>query len=313
VNVLVVGGSGFIGSHVASAFARLNYPVRSFSRTPPRYGEVGGVEYIFGDALEVDDITPQIADADVVIFAVSTDTPSSAQREPERDLITNAMAAFRVLDAASRHSVQHMVLMSSGGTVYGVPRSLPVPEEHPTNPISAFGISRLTVEKYFRMFCFQTKVPTSILRVGNAYGERQAPDSGQGVIAAFLAALLDDREIEIWGDGSVVRDYVYAGDVAHAFVQATLRPDHNDPDVPTVLNIASGTGTRLLDLLHACAEVVGKTPRISWLPKRSLDVPEIVLDIQSARGALEWEPDTSLEAGLALTAAFLSAHSLPVL
>lgn len=306
MNVLVVGGAGFVGSHIVEAFAREGHVVRSLSRRAPRFGEIGGVDYIIGDAGRTEDLARCVAGSDVVVFSATATTPASAHSDPEFDLASSVLSGMRVLNAAMSERVKHVMLISSAGTVYGIPQSLPINESHQTNPISTYGVSRLTLEKYFGVFCFHTRISTTILRVGNAVGERQAPDSGQGAAAAFLASLLSGEPVEIWGDGSVVRDYIYAGDVARACLRAALLSDRTQGGNPLVVNIGSGQGTSLLDLIGMCSRVVGRNPLIVRMPGRRFDVPAIVLDVNRAREALGWRPETPLHVGLERAATWLA-------
>ena len=297
--VLVVGGTGFVGSHIAEQLAAAGYDVRSLARRLPTGPAPGDIDYRVGDLAQRADVAQAFADVDAAVFAVTTTTPSAAQQDPTFDRETNLAAGASFLAAVRAAQIGRVVLISSGGTVYGMPRSLPIPETHPTNPISSYGTTKLALEK---LFAHELGRRLTILRVGNAYGERQDASRGQGAPAAFLAALLADRPVEIWGDGSVVRDYVYAGDVGSAVVCLLRR---GNGDSPLVLNIGSGRGSSLRDLLRACGHVVGIEPRPTYMEGRAFDVPSIVLDASSAAAELSWRAETALEVGLERAAAWL--------
>ncbi len=313
MRVLVVGGSGFVGSHVADAFLRAGHDVRSLSRRAPRFGEIAGIRYTMGHACDAGDLAKCLHRCDAVVFALTTTTPGSAHSDPEGDLTSNVLSGIRVLRAAGNANVKHVVLLSSAGTVYGIPRELPIAESHPTDPISAYGASRLALEKYFGVFCYQTNTATTILRISNAIGERQVADSGQGAAAVFLASVTRGEVVQIWGDGSVVRDYIYAGDVAEACLRAVEAPNGRRRGALLVVNVGSGIGTKLLDLLTMCVGVVGRGADITWMPAREFDVPAVVLDIRRAEEVLGWRPKTSLQAGLEHAARTLASDTAVVM
>lgn len=301
MRVVVLGGTGFVGSHVAEALAVGGDDVLALARRPPRY-PVNGVAYEQVDATVA--IPPGlVAGADAAVFALTTTTPAGAGRDPEYDASSNVVAALELFEALVAMGVPRLVVVSSGGTVYGVPERLPVPETAPTRPISTYGATRLAIEAHAETYAATHGLQTTVLRVGNAYGERQDPDKGQGATAAFLGRLLRDEPIELWGDGSVVRDYVYVGDVGRACAAALAAP----PPSP-VLNVGSGEGRSLLEILDLCAAIVEREPHVVRRSPRDFDVPAIVLDVSRARGELGWRPETPLEDGLRREAEWLAAE-----
>jgi UDP-glucose 4-epimerase len=177
-----------------------------------------------------------------------------------------------------------------------VPRVTPIRESHPTDPISSYGIHKLAIEKYLHMNHALYGLDYRVLRVANAYGERQRTDKAQGAVAAFLERALRGEPIQIWGDGSVVRDYVYAGDIAHAFLQVVQYQGQE-----RVFNIGSGQGVSLNELVDAIATVIGRRPGVEYTPGRQFDVPINVLDISRAQQHLGWQPRTRLIDGLRRT------------
>jgi UDP-glucose 4-epimerase len=180
--------------------------------------------------------------------------------------------------------------------VYGTPQRIPISEDHPTDPISSYGITKLTIEKYLKLYRELHGLEYCVLRLANPYGEGQRTDRGQGAVAVFLDRVAGGMPIEIWGDGSVVRDYIYVGDVVEAMTAAAFG------DAPSRLyNIGSGQGTSLLELVDAIGAVTGRKPSIDFKPSRPFDVPASVLDISRARRELGWQPRTTLGEGLRRT------------
>ncbi len=170
------------------------------------------------------------------------------------------------------------------------------PETHPADPVCSYGIAKLAIEKYLGLYHYLYGIDYCILRVANPFGEGQRVVSSQGAVAVFLHRALKNELIEVWGDGSVVRDYVYIGDVVDAFLKAM---DYTGS--PRTFNIGSGRGYSLNELLEIIESLIGHpVPRI-YKEARTLDVPVNVLDISSARECLNWQPRTLLKDGLMKT------------
>jgi UDP-glucose 4-epimerase len=205
-----------------------------------------------------------------------------------------------LLDMMVAKKVGRIVFISSGGTVYGHPQYLPLDEAHPTNPEVSYGIVKLAIEKYLLLYERLHGIRVTILRVANPYGERQRTETAQGAVVAFLDRALRGLEVDIWGDGSVTRDYIYIGDVADAFARAVA---YSGPE--RVFNIGSGTGTTLSDLLQHIERLLGRPVARRHLPGRSIDVPVNVLCNELARRELGWAPECSLDDGLQRTADWL--------
>ena len=290
----VPGGGGFLGTHLCAALARNGHEVRVLEKSPPR-GTVP-VEWVVGDFTQAAQIDAAVAGCDIVFHLAGTTLPKSSNADPAYDVHTNVEGTLALLEAARRHRVARVVFPSSGGTVYGTPQRIPISEDHPTDPISSYGITKLTIEKYLKLYRELHGLEYCVLRLANPYGEGQRTDRGQGAVAVFLDRVAGGMPIEIWGDGSVVRDYVCAGDVIDAMTVAAFG------DAPSRLyNIGSGQGTSLLELVDAIGAVTGRKPSIDFKPSRPFDVPASVLDISRARRELGWQPRTTLGEGLRRT------------
>lgn len=296
---LVLGGGGFIGSHVVDRLLDAGHDVRIFERPRvPRYRDFPGgrVEWVEGDFQNAAVVRPTLDGIDTVVHLISTTLPKTSNDDPVFDVQSNVVSTLRLCDFAVEAGVRRVVFISSGGTVYGVPRTLPIPEDHPTDPRVSYGIVKLAIEKYLALYHAQRGLGYVVLRVANPFGERQRVDVAQGAVAVFLDRALRRVPIEIWGDGSVVRDYIHVEDVARAFVLAVA---HEGP--PCVLNVGSGQGHSLNDLLERLESLLGHAIDRRYLPARGIDVPSNVLDIARARAELGWAPEISLDAGLART------------
>jgi UDP-glucose 4-epimerase len=215
--------------------------------------------------------------------------------EPDFDAEVNVVGTLRLLESCVRHGVSKVVFASTGGTVYGVPESVPIHEDHSTNPISSYGIVKLAIEKYLGLFHHLHGLDYAALRISNPYGPYQNPLGQQGAIGVFLHHIHEGAPITIWGDGSVVRDYLYVSDVVDALESAGGETGHR------IFNIGSGAGVSLNELLHQIAEVVGEQPEVEYVSGRALDVPASVLDVSRAGEELGWRPRTDLAEGIART------------
>ncbi len=259
-----------------------------------RHGE--RVEWIAGDLQSSSDVEAAVAGCDVVFHLVSTTLPKMSNDDPIYDVESNLVGTLRLLSLAVRCGVRKVVFVSSGGTIYGVPARIPIPEEHQTEPLVSYGIAKLAIEKYLHLYWYLHKLDYCVLRLGNPFGERQRVDTAQGAVAVFLRKALDGEPVEVWGDGSVTRDYVYIEDVVDAFVKAA----QHDGD-PRIFNIGSGEGRSLNAVLSCIEDVLGHPVERRYLPGRRFDVPVNVLDIGRARRVLGWEPRVSFREGLKRT------------
>jgi UDP-glucose 4-epimerase len=304
----VFGGGGFIGSAIVDRLLAEGHAIRVFERprvAPYREFAAGErVEWETGDLLSAHDVAQAIAGSDAVIHLVSTTLPKSSNDDPAYDVSTNVIATLSLLDAMVEQGIKRIIYISSGGTVYGTPQYVPIDEKHPTDPEVSYGITKLTIEKYLQLYQRLHGLRATILRVANPYGERQRVETAQGAVGVFLHRVLSGQGIEIWGDGSVMRDFIYVGDVADAFVRATKYEGKT-----TVFNIGSGVGTSLNELVRAIGEVTGATPTCNYLPGRAIDVPVSVLDCSLAMRELGWSPQVSLPDGLARTVRWLQGQS----
>ena len=297
MNCLVLGGAGFIGSNIVDALVSKGHRVRVFDLPNVSIQNLehiaDGIEVMYGDFKNGNDICQALEDMDVIVHLVYTTLPSPSNDNPVYDVDTNVVASINLLEQAVRKGIKKVIFASSGGTVYGIPQSLPIPETHQTNPICSYGISKLAIEKYLALFNHLHGLKYTILRIANPYGERQRTDNVQGSIAVFLGKALSDQVITIWGDGSVARDFVYIGDVVSSFVRVI----ETEVDSP-VYNIAFGQAFTLKDILSVTGQVTGRTLKVKFTASRKLDVPINCLDVRLAQKELDWKPQVSLEEGI---------------
>ena len=301
---VIFGGGGFIGSAIADHLLQRGHELRIFERPrvkPYRvFTATERVDWIAGDLSSAHDVRDAIDGADVVLHLVSTTLPKNSNDDPIYDVQSNLVATLQLLNIMVARNVRKIVFISSGGTVYGAPAYLPIDEQHPTDPLVSYGITKLAIEKYLLLYQRMYGIKAIILRVANPYGERQRIETAQGAVGVFLHRALKNLPIDIWGDGSTTRDYLHVSDVAEAFVRAI---DYSGPK--GVFNISSGVGTSLNELITLLETVLGKSVERRYLPGRPFDVPVSVLSNKLAQDELKWAPLISIHDGVARTAQWM--------
>src|SRR6185436_19473510 len=297
---LVLGGAGFIGSHLAEALLQAGHRVRIFDRPHldrlPTFLQRREFEVFTGDFLNPYVLSAALQGNEIVFHLVSTTLPKTSNDNPVYDVESNVVGTLRLLELCREKGVRKVVFASSGGTVYGVPRSVPIDESHPTEPICSYGIHKLMIEKYLQLNHRVHGLDYCVVRPPNLYGPRQRLDIAQGAVAVFLDRALHGKPIQVWGDGSVMRDYLYVEDAAEALVKAAAFEGE-----PKVFNIGSGVGTTLKQLIKEIEALLGRPVPVEYSAARALDVPANVLDASLARRLLGWTPRTSLAEGLRRT------------
>lgn len=297
MDTLVIGGSEFIGSNLSESLLARGYGVRIYSRNISRVrGALRGAEYVEGDLGNHGLIREALEGIDVVFHLASTTLPKTSNDDPGYDVRSNVVDTIQLLEACVDAGVRKVIFASSGGTVYGVPERLPIKEDHPTNPISSYGIVKLTIEKYLGLFHYLYGLDYAALRISNPYGPYQDPAGQQGAVSVFLHRILSGQPITIWGDGEIVRDYVYISDVVDA-LELAARSEISRK----VLNVGSGRGSSLNEILEVISGIVRREPEVEYLPARSLDVPASVMDVGNARKCLGWAPEVDLVDGISRT------------
>jgi UDP-glucose 4-epimerase len=303
LRALVLGGGGFIGSHLVSALLAQGAQVRVLERPyrtrMPSIPNHPALEWQEGDFGNMQDIHRALEDVDTVFHLVSTTQPQSSNDDPSFDVESNLVATLRLLDQL-RGTKTLLIFASSGGTVYGRPQHTPIPETHPTEPTCSYGIVKLAIEKYLALYHLLHGLDYRVLRVANPYGPGQESNRAQGVVGTFLSRVVHDEPIEVWGDGSVVRDYLYISDTISALLQAA-----GYQGAERIFNIGSGGGHSVREIIAAVEQVTGKKAQASYTAARKFDVPVSVLDIARAKNELGWQPKISLNEGLRLTHAHI--------
>lgn len=254
-----------------------------------------------GDAGDPAALESALEGVETVVYCAGGLLPAASEEDPERDAELTLRPLRSVLEALSRRPGVRLIYISSGGTVYGEPESVPVPETAPTDPVGSYGKLHLACEREIERHAAEHGLRARILRCSTVYGEYQQPDRGQGAVVTFLHRIERGETIALYGGGQTTRDYVYAGDVATVAVDLI---DRDDGD--SILNVAAGESTSLLELLRLAEQQVGRAAVVERHPERGFDVHRIVLDTSRLRELTGFEP-TPLEVGIERTHEWLTS------
>jgi UDP-glucose 4-epimerase len=303
---LILGGSGFLGRHVAAALLRAGHSVKVASRNAADLGQPAGrtnaLEHVALD-LKTADWPRLIESADVVHHFAWSTIPATANSAPSNDLSTNVLSTLGLLEAARQQPVPPRILFaSSGGTVYGRLQHVPVTETHPMLPITAYGVGKAAVELYLGYYRAMYGLDCRIARISNPFGAGQNVARGQGAVTVFLNLALRHQPIEIWGDGEVIRDYIHVADAAEGLVRLACMADTGEH---WTFNIASGHGVSLNGIISEIEMRLGYKIQVARSPSRKFDVPVSILDISLAKEVLGWAPNIAFSDGVARTIAEL--------
>ncbi len=298
MKTIVIGGAGFIGSLVSQVLIHSGRDVTIVGRRPTA-PEVSTLDCAYrcadlGNRGQMREILEP--GCEVIDLAYAT-VPKTSYGDPAFDLLSNLPGSIGLLEESMAAGVRRLLVVSSGGTVYGHPQALPIQEAHPTSPISPYGITKLTIEHYALMFHHTRNLPVVIVRPANAYGVNQRSRTGQGFLAAAIDSILSRRPIEIYGPSGTIRDYIHVADVADGILAAL-----NFGLDGEIYNLGTGIGASNLDivsLLRPMSETCGYSIEVSHLPSRRFDVQANILDCKKLISASGWRAQFSLSDGLA--------------
>jgi UDP-glucose 4-epimerase len=306
---LIIGGRGFIGRHVAAVLARSGHRVVIADHLRPDFtfpdDVASRISWRFLEFASAD-WDSVIADAPIIHQYAWNSIPSSANQNPSGDLTSNVAATISLLEAVRRRGGGRVIFPSSGGTVYGRLRQVPVSEDHPLMPITAYGAGKATAELYLGLYRALHGIDCRIVRISNPYGAGQNVLRGQGAATTFLYKALHNEPIVIWGDGEVVRDFVHIADVAEAVALIACIPEVSPFHI---FNIGSGVGISLNALVSLLEGELNRKLEIPRMKARPFDIPVSILDITRVRDTLGWFPRISLAEGIRRTISDLTSNS----
>ena len=298
--VLVIG-CGFIGSNIVEELVAGGRPPAVLTRSAPApdvAGKIAPEDLIVGDATDPETVERALEGVDHVIFSAGGLLPAASEQNPEEDAQLTLGPVRTVLERLRGRPGVGLTYLSSGGTVYGEPETIPVPEDAPTEAFGAYGRLHLECEREVLAASREHGLPARILRCATVYGEHQRPGRGQGAVVTFLDRIERGEAIDLYGGGTTIRDYVYVGDVARAAIALV------EAGGPTVINVGSGSGTSLLELLQAVEREVSREAQVNRHEPRGFEVHQIVLDTTLLHQTVELEI-TDLPTGIARTHGWL--------
>ena len=308
MSTLVIGGDGFIGAHLVNQLVDTGRRVTVLSRSAmPRNIVPEGVIYVSGDFAQHELICRLLDVHQEVVHLAYATVPNTSYENPLADLLQNLPPTVQLFSEAAYRGVK-LVLVSSGGAVYGEAENIPISETHPTKPISPYGVTKLTLENYAYLYAATHGLKFVCVRPSNAYGVGQRPFVGQGFIATAMASAMRGLPIKIFGQYGAVRDYLYVSDLANGIV-CVLESGHQSE----TYNLGSGVGltnSAVVDFLKPLMWKIERNVLVENLPERPFDVKSNVLDSIKLQSHTGWKPKVKFNDGLGRTCDWLSTKQL---
>lgn len=297
--VVLTGGAGFIGSHLADALTaagRRLVVIDDLSSGDPSNLPEGVELHVLDVRSEEAARLVEGSGADVLLHQAAQMNVRRSMEDPMHDADINILGGLRLLEAARKGGLRQVVFSSTGGAIYGEQCAFPADEEHPTRPLAAYGVAKLAFERYLYAYHASYGLDAACLRYANVYGERQNPLGEAGVVAIFLDHLLAGRRATIHGEGDQTRDYVHVSDVVRANLAALGRPGFH------VYNVGTGVETSVLELYRELAAILGSDLEPIFGPAKKGDLARSVVDPAKGRRELELPEPVPLADGLERTA-----------
>ncbi len=308
-NVLITGGLGFIGSNLTHKLIELGANVSIIDNLNPLYGGnsfniLGNeekIELVISDIRDTNVIRPLIVKSDIIFHLAAQVSYIDSLNIPFEDLDLNARATLNILETCRKYNPKSKIIFSSSRMVYGKADKSIITENGETNPLSLYGIHKLTSEKYLLMYYKDFGIPCSILRLTNPYGPRQqVKHSKYSLVGWFIRQAMEDKVIKIYGEGLQLRDYIFVDDI----VDAMIKCGETEKAIGEIINIGTGTSSKFSDMVHSVVSCVksGKVEYIPWPEDyEKVETGDINVDISKLQNLTSWKPNVTLEEGIHLT------------
>lgn len=268
---IILGGNGFIGLNLLKYLHSRGYSLTSFDREIPDI-KIDKVKYIAGQFENDDLLLEVIKNQDIIIHLISTTNPGKSMSDPYSGYNIDIIQTIKILESI-KESKARILFASSGGTVYGEPEQCPILEEHPLNPISHYGIIKVSIEKILIMYNQIYGMNNKIMRISNPYGPGQDYTRGVGIIDAIIKKGINNEKVIIWGDGSNIRDYIYIEDLCEAI---NLLIQYKGKY--SIFNVSSCEGYTIKDIINIVEDVLDKSIEVEFQEKRKSDINHIYLE-----------------------------------
>jgi len=303
MNILVIGGNGFIGSHLVDHLLVKGHKVRVFDVSYERYRKpLKGVDYRISTLENIPDLYESMLDIDIIFHLASASVPSTSNIDTVSDINKNLIPTLNILNLSVKLGIKRIVYFSSGGAVYGNSLAETINENHLLKPISSYGIVKATIEMYLSLYKRLYGIRPLILRPSNPYGPRQGHFIAQGVISTFLRKIQTNESITIFGDGNSTKDYIYIKDLINLSYELSISKENG------IFNLGSGIGTSINQIIDQIKKTTNSIPLISNIDKQIYDVDHFVLDISKTSDILGEYPLTSLADGVSKTWEWLNSN-----
>ena len=306
MNILVTGGAGFIGSAIVDEYIAQGHSVVVLDNlSTVKKHNLHPKAHFYHDDIRSAGIESILKKEHIEVInhhAAQINVRTSVA-DPVGDAQINIEGAINILESARRTDVKKIIFASSGGAIYGDASTIPTPEEYsPVKPASPYGIGKYTVEHYLRFFHETYNLNYTALRYSNVYGPRQNDEGEAGVIALFLNAAINSKEIIIYGDGTQIRDFVFVEDVVKANCNVLIS------DYVGECNIGTGIGTDINSVVEQVSSILGTKLKKKYQSKRPGEVQKSILDRKKAQKVLHWQPSTEFSNGLEKTYRWFEAR-----
>lgn len=303
MNILILGAAGFIGTNLALELAKNKLNKITLVDKNCMYFSpdvvADNVELVESN-LSIGMDYSVLLDKDVVYHLVSTNVPTTSNQHISQDIEANVLFSSHLFEECVKYKVKKVVFISSGGTVYGKEAMCPLSEGTPTNPISSYGVQKITIEKLLYLYNYMYGLDYRIIRLANPYGPYQRPNGVLGAVTTFTYKALKGAEITVYGDGSVVRDFIYIDDAVKGILNIV-----NGENKHHIFNLGCGYGVSISEVLEAVEKALECKLKVVYKAGRSVDVPVNYLDISRYEKYYGKLNPISLEEGIRKTAEFM--------
>lgn len=303
MNVLVIGGNGFIGSHLVDHLLLKGHNVRVFDVSYERYRKpLENVDYRISTLENIPDLYEALLGIEIIFHLASASVPSTSNVDTVSDLQKNLIPTLNILNLSVKLGIKRIIFFSSGGAVYGNPLTKLISEDHPLKPISSYGIVKATIEMYLSLYQRMYGIMPLILRPSNPYGPRQGHFIAQGVISTFLKKAQKNESLTVFGDGNSTKDYIYIEDMINISYKLCFS------DKVGTFNLGSGVGTSINQIIEQIKKTTNNKLSIINVDKQIYDVDHFVLDISKITNLIGDYPFTTLENGVDITWKWLNSE-----
>lgn len=306
MKIAIFGAAGFIGTNLTFKLLSQNQDVelslydKSIDYFQKKILDNEKVKIVECDFNCLDDFGPLVEGQDMIFHLISTTVPTTSNQHVSDELMSNVVTTSRLIDSCVKNKIGKFIFLSSGGTVYGADCVCPIKEEDSTNPITAYGIQKLTIEKLLYLYNAMYGLDYKVIRLANPYGPYQKPNGILGAVTTFTYKAISGEKIKLYGDGSVIRDFIYIDDA----IEGIMNISFGYSDMHT-FNLGSGRGTSIKELIKIIDDSLDVDLKVTYLPKRKVDVPVNYLDVSKYESIYGPIQTVTLEEGIVKTANYL--------